>query len=252
MPEAGRVPFHIELKAFGQTIDADTSVPNARMRVADLLPILLTFDSAVVSLGADRAESEGKKISCRAGCGACCRQLVPISEAEALYLDELVAAMPAEEQAEVRARFEQAIEALGEDLIGRLRETSKLKEKDARREIGKEYFARKVPCPFLKDESCSIHPHRPMSCREYLVTSPAANCMAPGPDTIAPVPMPAQLSTILYCFADGEGKAPTRWIPLVLALEWAKCNRAAQPYYFGPELFGNFLKRVTEVMPGEE
>jgi Fe-S-cluster containining protein len=36
-----------------------------------------------------------------------------------------------------------------------------------------------MPCPFLEDESCSIHPDRPLVCREYLVTSPAELCAGP-------------------------------------------------------------------------
>ncbi len=43
------------------------------------------------------------------------------------------------------------------------------------------YFHLGIACPFLEDESCSIHADRPISCREYLVTSPAVNCADPKP-----------------------------------------------------------------------
>jgi Fe-S-cluster containining protein len=245
MAEDERVPFKLELTLCDRTIDAHVNIPNGSMRVADLLPILHSFDDAVVGMAADKTQSDGLKISCRAGCGACCRQVVPISEAEAVYIAELVDVMPPERQEVIRARFEQAIAALGTALLDRLRDTSKLKELDVRREIGSEYFRKGVPCPFLEDESCSIHPQRPMSCREYLVTSPAENCRQPSAETIRQVHVPVKLSQILYCFGDGAGNDRTRWVPLVLALEWTQARRSAPEKLFsGPELFKNFASQI--------
>ena len=40
--------------------------------------------------------------------------------------------------------------------------------------LGREYFQLGIPCPFLEEESCSIYHDRPITCREYLVTSPPA------------------------------------------------------------------------------
>ncbi len=242
-----RIPFKIELTLCDRTIEAETAIPNAPMRVADLLPILLSFDSAVVGMAADKAQSDRQAISCRAGCGACCRQVVPVSEAEAVYIAELVDAMPPEKQARVRQRFRDALAAIGAPLMDRMRDTTKLSDLSLRRELGQEYFSRGVPCPFLENESCSIYEHRPMSCREYLVTSPAENCKKPGPDTIRPVHIPVKLSTILYCFGDGAGNEGTRWVPLVGALDWAAARDAAADKRFpGPELFKNFVNGMTK------
>jgi Fe-S-cluster containining protein len=232
--------FKLELTLCDRTIEAEVPIPNQKMRVADLLPVLLSFDEAVVGMAADKAESEGRKISCREGCGACCRQLVPISEAEAVYLAELVAAMPAERQTRVRERFREALAALGEPLVERLRDTGQFKDLAARRVLGEEYFHRGVACPFLEDERCSIYPHRPMPCREYLVTSPAENCQKPTAETVRPVDVPIKLSQILYQFGDGVGNQPTRWIPLVLALELVGEQRT----YPAPEMFKNFVSRI--------
>jgi Fe-S-cluster containining protein len=242
-----RIPFRIELTLCERTIEAETAIPDAPMRVADLLPVLLSFDSAVVGMAADKTQSDGLKISCRAGCGACCRQVVPVSEAEAVYIAELVGTMPPERQARVRQRFHDALAALGAPLMDRMRDTTKLSDLSLRRELGQEYFSRGVPCPFLEDESCSIYDHRPASCREYLVTSPAVNCKAPSAETIRPVLIPLKLSTILYCFGDGAGNEGTRWVPLVGALEWAAARDAAADRRFpGPELFKNFVNAMAK------
>lgn len=43
--------------------------------------------------------------------------------------------------------------------------------------------------PFLEDDACSIHPHRPSVCREYLVTSPAEHCAELGRKLVKRVPV---------------------------------------------------------------
>lgn len=240
MPEDDRIAFKLELTVCDRTIQAEVPIPNQPMRVADLLPVLLAFDSALVGMAADKSESDGVKISCREGCGACCRQIVPIAEAEAVYIAELVAALPPPRQAHVRERFREALAALGAEFVERLRDTSKYKELAARRQLGEEYFSRAVPCPFLEEERCTIYQHRPMRCREYLVVSPAENCRQPSPETVRPVDVPVQLSRILFCFADGVGGQATHWLPLVLALEF----NGEQKRFPGPELFRRFVSWI--------
>lgn len=247
MPD--RDSLELEFTASGRTIQATVSIPREDLRMTDLLPILFGFSNALVTLAEDVAREAGKPVSCRAGCGACCRQLVPVSEPEALYLAELVQALPPGRAFQVRERFRTALEALGAGLLGRLRDAGSLKTLDQRRELGLEYFRAGVPCPFLENESCSIYEQRPLSCREYLVSSPADNCRHPSAETIAMVPVPAKLSELLYCFGDGVGNDRTRWVPLVLALEWAEAHQAEPPRWPAPKLFQSFLRRVG---PGTE
>src|SRR5262249_7509816 len=155
-------------------------LPDVPISVANLLPFLHAVQESIVESAVARVEEERKTISCRAGCGACCRQLVPVSVAEAAYLADLVAALPADERAMVEERFERRLRALAErGLLERLRTLNADKDASELHELGMEYFAAGVPCPFLVNESCSIHPHRPLVCRQYLVTSPAERCAAP-------------------------------------------------------------------------
>ena len=108
------VVFKIEMVVGEHTLEGSARVPDGIMRLADLLPILQGFDDAVVGVAADKVTEAGRTISCQAGCGACCRQLVPISRAEAVQLAELVEGMPAERQAVVRERFRAPLAALEE------------------------------------------------------------------------------------------------------------------------------------------
>jgi len=247
---------------------AGIEVPEEPMRAVDLLPILHELSDALIGVAVAEAELQGRRVSCRAGCGACCRQIVPISEMEARYLADLIAAMPDERRERVMTRFAQ--------VVATLRASGLLEAPSApgeRHRLGMEYFKLGLPCPFLEDESCSIHEHRPASCREYLVTSPAANCSAPTGENIQMVELPAKLSQVLYRFRDGRGEErtgcggvlpenakpdasharcarlheePARWMPLPLLLEWAAEHRDdAQPTVPGPELFRNLTSRLT-------
>jgi Fe-S-cluster containining protein len=253
MADDSRVEFHIEFNAGEHTIEATTHVPTASMRVADLLPILRAFDDAVIGLAAASVEQQGKPVSCRAGCGACCRQLVPISQSEAHSLAELVEALLPDRQAAVRQRFEKALAVLAEhELLEPLRKPEQIKTPEDRRKIGAEYLRLQIPCPFLEEECCSIYLERPLRCREYMVTSPPENCWHPSAETIRMVPLPAKFSEILYTFDDGVGNAATRWLPLALALEWvAGQKETPQLRLPGADLFRNFLKEVSTVAGGD-
>lgn len=64
-------------------------------------------------------------------------------------------------------------------------------EDDELEALGLEIFHLGSPCPFLEAESCSIYEDRPLSCREFLVTSDKHLCPNPTPSTIERVSIPA-------------------------------------------------------------
>lgn len=203
-------------------------VPNAAVPAAEIVPALQGLVNAVVA-----AAEAGKAISCRKGCGACCRQLVPVSRTEGERLLQLVAAMPAERRETLKTRFaaaEAAIEAAG------------LKERRGRsdRELSTAYFAMGVPCPFLEDESCSIHPERPLVCREYLVTSPAELCAGPKQEGVTPVAVPKVSMAARALQEEGD-----EWFPLAMLMAWAHTRPRKAVKRTGPEWVQRFLKRLS-------
>lgn len=218
-------------------------VPAGPARLDDILPALQVLDDAVMQRLAAGVERDGRSISCGPRCGACCRQLVPISAVEARHLAGVVQALPDEARHGVERRFAAAVERFADrGLLGRLRDAMTIEEREERRRLGLEYFAAGVPCPFLIDESCSIHAHRPLACREYLVTSPPERCAQPRPGEIEHVPIPAHLSTALMRTAADGTPAPPHWLPLVLALERATPSDA--PERTGPELLHDVITRA--------
>ncbi len=237
-----RVSVSLSLRVGGEVLDVVLDVPAGPARVDDLLPALHALDDALVRHATAQTERSGRSVSCRAGCGACCRQLVPVSEVEARRLAALVRSLPDAERAAVEERFARAVEGLAAGgLLARLRAPDALPDRDERRRVGLEYFFRGVACPFLVDESCSIHPDRPLACREYLVTSPAERCARPAPGTIDQVPLPARLSQALMRFDAGPDATAPRWMPLVLALDATRPAPDAPPGSSGPELLRAFL-----------
>lgn len=204
----------IELTAGGASLTLKITIPAGPTTMVELLPVLQGLASLFAARGTTRVEAAGQTISCRAGCGACCRQLVPVAGSEARHLATVVDALPAERRLAVRARFDAALAALdAAGLLSELSDPSTIRSADQ----GMRYFRLAIPCPFLEDEACSIHADRPLGCREYLVTSPAENCAALQDRQIDMVPIDWKLSRSLVRADPEEG-----WMPLVLALRFAK------------------------------
>ena len=209
------------------TFHVAAELPIAPVRARRVLPVFQGMADQIVGAAAAAAEAGGAKVSCKAGCGACCRQVVPISGAEVRRLRELVGAMAEPRRSVVRARFAEA--------LGRLKEAGILEiardpgvlpdEQDAA--FARRYMQLAIPCPFLEDESCSIHADCPAICREYLVTSPAERCSDPQPGQVQPVLMAARISRGLVAM-ESKGERPVL-VPMVTALEWAERNERSEP-----------------------
>ena len=93
------------------------TVPSGPVAAADVMPALQGLVNAVVEAAETGLMKSGETISCRKGCGACCRQLVPVSRTEGERLLALIEAMPRERRATLHARFAAAEDCLGQ--IGR-------------------------------------------------------------------------------------------------------------------------------------
>jgi Fe-S-cluster containining protein len=218
-----------------------------------LLPMARALTEKIVELTVIQVEEEGRKISCRAGCGACCRQLVPIGEAEARAVRDLVAALPEPRRSLVNARFAEALLRL--DAAGLLTQLRSRADWDEarRREIGLAYFREGIPCPFLEEESCSIHPERPIACREYLVTSPPEHCADPRVDQVEGVKLPASVWTALARLDPVEpGARSIRWVPLILALEWAEAHPDEPPRQPAEEMVKRLFENIARKPAGPE
>lgn len=247
--EQDHVYVNVEFSVDGTRFRAELPVPEGPATVQDLLPVLHAVTDALVSVAEDAITNQGKLISCKKGCGACCRQLVPISYDEAAGIRDLLDGMPADRRQRLELRFTQAQEKLrSAGLLEKLQHPERFADDDLL-PLGIEYFRLAIACPFLEEESCSIHADRPLACREYLVTSDPQHCAAPTPETISMVPMPAKLSRIITRI--GAAGRFTRWQPLILATDEppgsetgpAAKDSSTMP---GPELLKLIFERLAE------
>ena len=219
-----------------EPVRLELTVPSGPVAVKDVLPIFQGLSSLMAERATARIEAEGKAVSCRAGCGACCRQLVPISAPEARALADLVAAMPEPRQSQVRQRFDDALTALS--AAGVLDRQSQPVDGNVA-ELGLDYFQLRIACPFLEDEACSIHRDRPLSCREYLVASPAEHCETPSANTIDRLKLEGHPSLTLL-----KAEATAGWMPLVLALGFSEQAPPPERDRTGPEILRDLIGRL--------
>lgn len=240
------VEGNIELKIGELPLKLRMTVPAKPTTVRTMLPVFQQMSNSFVELSADAAESEGKEISCKAGCGACCRQPVPLAEAEAHAIAALVEEMPEPRRTEIKKRFEDACRHFSETgWFARLENVGELPPED-RHELVLEYFSEGVACPFLEDESCSIHQVRPLACREYLVTSPAENCSDPKAGNVKGVHSLVKPSATLCAITRSDNLGPVaNFVPLILSLEWASRFEEDKTERTGEEWMAEFFGNLT-------
>lgn len=219
------------------------AVPREPMPLDGLLPLARALVERSLAMAVESLP-EGKSIQCRAGCGACCRQVVPISETEARMLAELVDAMPEPRRSIVRERFRQAKETLVQSgMWDLLLDRANWGPSDVHSR-GVDYFHQAVACPFLEDESCSIHADRPLSCREYLVTSDPFHCERLDGPKIEYVQLPFKASTALNKMSASPNPVFHSWVPLVQIFDWLAANPNPPAPRPGPELVERFFNNL--------
>ncbi len=227
------VEFTLQLET--GTMRTVVPVPSGQVTITDLLPILQTFTSGVAGRMANVAAERGQPVSCGPKCGACCRQLVPISNFEAEGLAAWVRSLPAEQQAVLAARFHRALLSLQEKgVLARLNPQMFVLASDAFKELATGYFTAGVPCPFLVDESCSIHPIRPLICREYMVTSPPEFCAEPGHMRALGLVLPVRPSRALIQLGKRVEEDAEGWLPLIFLFHWMAAGIDAGKSVAGP------------------
>lgn len=239
----------VQLTIKGRPVTLAMSVPAGNTTLGQILPALWQAGEALIASGIRAVTESGKAISCRKGCTHCCRQVVPIAPAEARALRRLVDNLPARRRDKIRLRFAKAIREFEEAGIAEELRMRSFWEKGHTREIGLRYLSLRIDCPFLEDESCSIYAHRPLACREHLVTTPPDNCENPTGQTVQAVEIPAgPVWWAIGRMEQGENEK-LKWVPLILALEYAQEDPDDPPAEDSRKLIERFIARLTR-QPG--
>jgi len=237
----------IELAVAGRKLQLTISASTGPSRPVELLPLVRSLADAFGAITVETIEEQGRKISCKHKCAACCRQLIPLSEIEARGIAELVEAMPEPRRSEVRERFAAARRQLeGADLLDRLVALQPMPSGAEFLPLAREYFRLWIDCPFLEDESCSIYPERPVACREYMVVTPAENCRELDPKTVHAVSLKAEVNTAMSQLMAGDPSAPRKYIPLITAPDWVAENPEKFSERSGIELLQEFMGYLSK------
>jgi Fe-S-cluster containining protein len=224
---AGRATATYNLRI--PTIDGHSTVqvqvPRGPMRLRDLVPLAQRITMIHVEKAIEMEKSQGSEISCKRGCAACCRQLVPISAPEAFRLADHVLALDDRTREGYLARIDAAESAIA--AAGLMAELETIAGGGAVTDVkglAARYFGAWIDCPFLHEESCTVHAERPLVCRDYMVTTPAELCSDLARKKVRTVPMPPVLSPLLgRAAASLTGGAPVM-IPLGVAMRWVDAH----------------------------
>jgi Fe-S-cluster containining protein len=196
-----------------------------------------------------KVSTEGKVRSCKKGCAACCRMMVPIAPPEAFALTEFIRLLPGEQQQRVAQRFA-AVKStlLAHGLWHRLveiGESSGPPNDEALEPVNQQYYSLRIPCPFLEDDACSIYEQRPAACRELLVTSPAEHCQDLVVNPVEPIPVPIRIGPVLGLLWSELTETPVRLIPLPTVIDWVERRRhERQGTWQGSKLLDAALDKV--------
>jgi len=231
---------------------ASAVVPAGQTTLTAILPVLQSLDDSLIAGVASQLSQAGRTISCKAGCGACCRQMVPIAIFEAEALAAWIRSLPESRQQDLGARFDAALRQLAAaSLIDRMVNEDWMAETESASKMAIEYLYQRVPCPFLEDESCSIHPIRPLICREYLVTSPPEHCFDPATLKAVPVPLPLRFSRALSHIGAELENDSRGWIPLLFLFAWMKSGAHPGDAVSGegPQVLYEFVQRLAPAHP---
>lgn len=176
----------------------------------------------------ERSTRAGTPSQCRAGCSACCHQLVMVSSLEAHAILQYLEVHPeagvglqerlAAWSSAVAARPELAVQLAG------LADAGGYPEEAAGGRVEEDYWAAQIACPFLSENRCTIYPVRPFSCREHHVVSAPELCQIeldrpePAGTRLEYRTLAGFIGSTVYFLSD-------ILMPLPVALEYAQANR---------------------------
>jgi Fe-S-cluster containining protein len=240
----------LRLSAGPRRREGTVCVPETVESLDDVLPAARDLSDLLADHVTDAAERAGTPVSCTKGCGACCRQLVPLLPVEARHLSAVVDDLPEHRRAVVRGRARAVVEALdGAGLLASVRQVGELDSRE-RRELGASYFELGLSCPFLEDEACSIHADRPLKCRDYLVINDPMHCREPLGGGVVGVALRGHSWAALRELASVFGADEKRVVPLVLAVaeaeSWHPAPKAADATAPGQDVLARLLAATVE------
>ena len=241
--------FDIAINTPAGRLTTAVDVPTGFVPVTAIVPLLRRLGEEAQTLEEIQASEEGRTRSCVKGCSACCRMLVPLSPPEAYALMAFINSRPVEQRERIATRLAHVKSILlSHGLWHRLLELGKSSQPfddEALEPINRDYYALRIPCPFLEEDMCSIYEERPAACRELLVTSPAELCQDMAKNEIEPINVPLRVGPVLGLLWSELTDSAPRLIPLPIVADWEKSHqRENRKTWQGAQLLDRALDKV--------
>jgi Fe-S-cluster containining protein len=248
--------FDIAVNTPAGRLNTVLDVPTGFVPVTSIVPLTRRLGEEILKLEEHHSRQAGRAISCRMGCAACCRMLVPLSPPEAFSLAEYIEQLPNERRSAIERKLDSTkAELARHGLLPRLQavaDSAQAIPDEELEPINRAYYALRHPCPFLENEMCSIYEARPAACRELLVTSPAELCDNLAENPVEPIPVSVRIGTVLGLLWASVSESAPRLIPLPLALDWAGQHReAAKRQWAGSDLIDRVLDAMWRLLNQE-
>ncbi|MHC1789930.1 YkgJ family cysteine cluster protein [Solidesulfovibrio sp.] len=249
-----RLPVGYELQAdIGphRRIACRINPPAGRVGLVDILPDVFALADALAADAIQAARERGQTVACGKGCALCCRQLVALSDHEALLAAHMVGLLNPDVQGRIRQAFAATLARLEDQkLLAEMLDSHANAFADAGRIIAvqRRYWELQIACPFLIDEACAIYPYRPLLCRRYLVTSPREHChdSFTADHRVKKLPLAYDLASAAASF-DGLAARPSRPVALpTLLLVNGLLQGHTRPQTSATAMLTAFLRHAAE------
>ena len=117
--------FEIALNTPAGRLTTALDVPTGFVPISGIVPDARRLGEEAMQLEERHAKDTGQSISCRMGCAACCRMMVPVSPPEAFALRDYVEQLPADQRDRISTRLaETKNELQKQGLLNRLHDVA--------------------------------------------------------------------------------------------------------------------------------
>src|SRR5215208_10735 len=144
--------YEIALNTPAGQLTTAIAVPPGFVPVTAIVPVVRRLGEEAQALELARSLESGKSLSCRKGCAACCRMMVPLSPPEAFALRDYVHSLSVERQERIAKRLAGTKSVLlAHGLWHRLLDmgdTAEPPDDAALEPINRDYYALRPACPF--------------------------------------------------------------------------------------------------------
>jgi Fe-S-cluster containining protein len=212
----------LDLDIVGESTQFRIRVEDKQAKLADIVPMARLLSTRIIQSVQNILAGNGIAVPCGKGCAVCCHYLTLLSVPEAFRMMEEIMLMPQEQFNDVKQYCLKIAEQYEKQLLKygafNVSLNTNIVNEPQLMEIAEWYFKKKLPCPFLHNNLCTIYGQRPVACREYLVSGSVLRCQANDDETARKVRVPILIANALT-FLSSE-------------LEHREQERVAVPYIF--------------------